>query len=406
MTPPPGALAGLRVLDLSRVLAGPWCAQILADLGADVIKVERPGAGDDTRRWEPTFERAGERHSSYFLAVNRGKRSVTVNLASPEGADLVRSLVCQSDIVVENFKAGDLERRGLGYAALKALNPGLIYCSITGFGQTGPLREKAGYDTILQAMGGLMSLTGEADEAIGGGPQRCGLPVIDMMTGMYSAIAILAAVRHREHTGEGQYIDMSLMDVQVSNLAYYGLDYLMTGRVQGRTGNANPVSHPSGPYACADGQVVILVGNDSQFGKFAAAIDRPELGEDPRFALSRDRVVNNRLLDSLIEQALAERPAAYWLEVLERAGVPCGPIQDIAAVMNHPQVAARNARKSVMHPQLGELPLVASPLRLEATPPAYDRAPPMLGQHTAEVLAATLGLASGEIDELRQRGVV
>jgi crotonobetainyl-CoA:carnitine CoA-transferase CaiB-like acyl-CoA transferase len=400
------ALEGLRVLDLSRVLAGPWCGQILADLGADVIKVERPQTGDDTRRWEPSFERDGERHSSYFLAVNRGKRSITVNLATPEGSALIRDLARQSDVLIENFKVGDLDRQGLGYSDLSKVNPRLVYCSITGFGQTGPLRTKAGYDTILQAMGGLMSITGNPDGEPGGGPQRCGLPVIDMMTGVYSALAILAAIHRREQTGKGQHIDMSLLDVQVSSLAYYGLDYALNGRVQGRTGNANPVSHPSGPYRCADGRIVILVGNDDQFRRFCGALGRADMLEDARFAASRDRVANNHALDDAIEDALAARSVADWLEILEKAGVPCGPIQDIAAVMAHPQVIARSACTSIEHAQLGTIPLMASPLRLSDTPPAYRLPPPMLGEHTAQVLKEMLGMADGQVEEFRQRGIV
>jgi crotonobetainyl-CoA:carnitine CoA-transferase CaiB-like acyl-CoA transferase len=412
----PAALQGLRVLDLSRVLAGPWCAQMLADLGAEVIKLERPHTGDDSRRWEPSFptngngegegEGEGERTSAYFCAANRGKRSVTVNLASDEGADIVRRLAAVSDVIIENYKADDLARYGLDYARLAEINPRLVYCSITGFGQTGPYRARAGYDTIIQAMGGLMSLTGERDDLPGGGPQRAGLPAIDIMTGVYAAFAILAALRHRDVSGRGQHLDLSLLDVQVSSLAYFGLNFLTTGRVQRRTGNTNPVTHPSGVYACADGQIVVLVGNDEQFTRFCRVLGLPELAGEARFASSGLRVENSAALNAIIGPVLRAAPAAAWAAALEKAGVPCGPINDMAGVFADPHVRARGAVGSVHHPAIGEIPILASPVRMSATPVRYDLPPPVLGEHTGEVLERVLGLPEEEVGRLREKGIL
>lgn len=407
--PLPKALTGLRVLDLSRVLAGPLCAQILADMGAEVIKIERPNVGDDTRHWEPSFvsDKEGvERHSSYFWSVNRGKESVTINLATEEGAKLIRQLVSISDILIENYKVDDLARYGLSYADLSVINPRLVYCSITGFGQTGPYRSRSGYDTIIQAMGGLMSITGEKDGRPGGGPQRCGVPVIDMMTGVYSALAILAAIRFRDLSNLGQHIDMSLLDVQVATLAYFGVDYLATDRVQKRTGNSNPVSHPSGAYTCADGELVILVGNNEQFVRFCSAIEMPELAEDARFAGSAGRVVHGAELNQLIGPKLLLHPVAYWSKILELAGIPYGPINDIAGVFANPQVQFRQAATSVSHEYLGEIPIVANPIKMSVTPPSYERPPPMLGEHTASVIERLLGLSQEEIKNFKSKKII
>ncbi|GAA5231851.1 CaiB/BaiF CoA-transferase family protein [Verticiella sediminum] len=382
---------------------------MLSDLGAEVIKIERAGVGDDTRRWEPCAPSpAGDdqRHSCYFLAANRGKKSLTIDLSQPKGADIVRRLAAGSDILIENYKTGDLDRYGLGFEALSKSNPGLIYCSITGFGQTGPYRSRAGYDTIVQAMGGLMHITGESDDMPAGGPQRCGLPVIDLMTGVYAAAAILAALRHRDATGHGQYIDMSLLDVQVSSLAYFGLNYLTTGRVQQRSGNRNPVSHPSGVYTCSDGRVVVIVGNNRQFTSFCTALGVPQLASDERFAENESRVGNALALDTVLDPLFAAAPVAHWLTTLSAAGVPCGPINDIAQVFADPQVLARGAVTTASHPVLGEIPLLASPMRLSATPTRHTLSPPMLGEHTSEVLRDRLGLTDDAIVRLRRNGIV
>ncbi|KRB74231.1 CoA-transferase [Noviherbaspirillum sp. Root189] len=402
------ALNGLRVLDLSRILAGPWSSQILADLGAEVIKVERPRQGDDSRRWEPSVPLGenGVAASAYFCAANRGKQSITVNLASAEGADIIRRLAEVSDVLIENYKADDLARYGLGYEDLSKINPRLVYCSITGFGQTGPYRARAGYDTIIQAMGGLMSITGERDDRPGGGAQRSGMPVIDLMTGIYAAVAILAALRHRDASGVGQHLDLSLLDVQVSSLAYFGLNYLATGRIQSRMGNTNPVTHPSGVYSCADRQIVILVGNDDQFARFCVILGLPELARDERFASSGLRVQHSAALDCQIIPVLQSATASVWINKLEQVGVPCGPINDMAAVFSDPHIQARGAATSVSHPELGEIPILASPIRMSVTPVQYCLAPPLLGEHTRDVLSRLLGFGGKDFDELCSKGIV
>jgi formyl-CoA transferase len=403
------ALGHLRVLDLTRVLAGPWCTQLLADLGADVVKVERPGSGDDTRAWGPPYLKdaggADTTEAAYYLAANRGKRSVTVDLSHPDGQRVVRRLAERADIVVENYKAGQLARYGLDYATLAALNPRLIYCSITGFGQSGPHADRAGYDFIIQGMGGFMSITGERDDRPGGGPQKAGVAVSDLMTGMYSAVAILAAVTHRERTGEGQHIDMALFDVMLAMLANMNMNYLTSGRPPGRAGNAHPNIVPYQVFEAADGHVIIAVGNDGQFVKFCEVAGRPDLAADPAYRRNADRVRNRAAVLAVLEPLVRTRPVAFWVERLDAAGVPCGPINDIAQALADPQVAARALRIELPHPLAGTLPLVANPIKLSATPPAYERAPPVLGQHTDEVLGEC-GFDAAEIARLKADGAV
>ncbi|MBD5803196.1 CaiB/BaiF CoA-transferase family protein [Aromatoleum evansii] len=405
-----GALSHLRVLDLSRVLAGPWAGQTLADLGADVIKVERPGSGDDTRGWGPPYlkDRDGEdtREAAYYLAANRGKRSVTIDITRPEGQALVRELAAESDILIENYKVGALARYGLGYEDIRKLNSRLIYCSITGFGQNGPLAEIPGYDFIIQAMGGMMSITGERDELPGGGPQKLGIAFADLMTGMYATVAILAALAHRDVSGTGQYIDMALLDVQVASMSNMNLNYLTSGRVPGRHGNAHANIVPYQVFPAQDLPFVVAAGNDGQFAKLAAVVGRPELAVDPRFATNAGRVRHREELIPLLEALFRERPAQHWIDALGAAGVPSGPINDIAQALDHPQVRHRGMRIELPHPQAGTVPLVASPFKLSTTPVRYDRPPPLLGEHTREILANRLGRTSAEIEALHARGVI
>ena len=396
----------MRVLDLSRVLAGPWASQVLADLGAEVIKVERPGGGDDTRGWGPPWLRdpsgAETSESAYFLSANRGKKSITVDLTRPEGQDLVRRLAACSDVVLENYKVGALDRYGLGYADLSALNPRLVYCSITGFGQTGPYRQRAGYDFLIQGMGGLMSLTGEPD----GEPMKVGVAVLDIVTGMYAATAVLAALAHRERSGRGQHVDLALLDVQVATLANQAQSYLVTGSNPRRLGNAHPSIVPYQAFATADGHIILAVGNDGQFARFCQVAGRPDLAADERFRANAGRVLHRAALVPELERVLAMRPSSDWIASLEAAGVPCGPINDLGQVFEDPQVRARGMRLEVPHPLAGTASLVASPLRLSATPVAPGTAPPTLGQHTHEVLAEVLGLDEATRASLREVGVI
>ena len=405
-----GALSHLRVLDLSRVLAGPWAGQILADLGAEVIKVERPGNGDDTRAWGPPFlkdaygESTGE--AAYYLSANRNKQSVTIDFTKPEGQQLVRELAAKSDILIENFKVGGLQAYGLDYASLKALNPDLIYCSITGFGQTGPYAKRAGYDFMVQGLGGLMSLTGRPEGEEGAGPVKVGVALTDILTGLYSTVAILAALAHRQHDGGGQHIDMALLDVQVACLANQAMNYLTTGVAPQRLGNAHPNIVPYQDFPTADGDFILTVGNDSQFRKFAEVAGRSEWVDDPRFATNKLRVANRGVLVPLIRQATVFKTTAEWVAQLEAVGVPCGPINDLAQVFADPQVQARGLAMQLPHALAGLVPQVASPIRLSETPVEYRNAPPLLGEHTQQVLERVLGMQVGAVQALRLSGVL
>jgi len=405
-----GALSHIRVLDLSRVLAGPWAGQILADLGAEVIKVERPGKGDDTRAWGPPFLRdpQGENTSeaAYYLSANRNKQSVTIDFTLAEGQKLVRELAAKSDILIENFKVGGLAAYGLDYASLKAINPQLIYCSITGFGQTGPYSKRAGYDFMIQGLGGLMSLTGREEGQEGAGPVKVGVALTDVLTGVYSSTAILAALAHRDQGGLGQHIDMALLDVQVACLANQALNYLTTGVAPVRLGNAHPNIVPYQDFPTADGDFILTVGNDSQFRKFAEVAGHAQWADDPRFLTNKLRVAHRAELIPLIRQATVFKTTAQWVSELECAGVPCGPINDLAQVFADPQVQARGLAMSLPHLLGGSVPQVASPIRLSETPVEYRSGPPVLGEHTDLILESLLGLSSAEVCRLRTAGVL
>lgn len=393
-------LAHLRVLDLSRVLAGPWAGQMLADLGAEVIKVEKPVEGDDTRKWGPPFAEGGE--SAYYLSANRGKRSVAIDMATPEGQKLIRALAAKSDVVLENFKLGGLAKYGLDYASLKAHKPDIVYCSITGFGQTGPYAPRAGYDFLIQGMGGLMSLTGET----GGEPMKVGVALTDIFTGMYASVAVLAALAHRDRTGQGQHVDLALLDVQVAVLANQASNYLVGGMVPQRLGNSHPNIVPYQAFPTADGHAILAIGNDGQFSRFCAVAGQEQWAADPRFSTNVARVENREILVPLIRAVLQTRTTADWMAALEEAGVPCGPINDLAQVFADPQVRHRNMVVSIPHPQAGSVDLVANPIHLSETPITYDRAPPLLGADTNDILAQVLGLEAGVLDDLRAQGVI
>ena len=405
-----GALSHLRVLDLSRVLAGPWAGQILADLGADVIKVERPGKGDDTRAWGPPFLRDADgsdtSEAAYYLSANRNKRSVTIDFTQQRGQQLVLELALQSDILIENFKVGGLAAYGLDYESLKAINPRLIYCSITGFGQTGPYAKRAGYDFMIQGLGGLMSLTGRAEGEEGAGPVKVGVALTDILTGLYSSVAILAALAHRDLCGEGQYIDMALLDVQVACLANQAMNYLTTGVAPRRMGNAHPNIVPYQDFPTADGDFILTVGNDSQFRRFAEVAGQPQWADDPRFMTNSLRVANRQVLIPLIRQATVFKTTTQWVAELEAAGVPCGPINDLSQVFADAQVIARGLKVELPHMLAPSVPQVASPLRLSRTPVEYRCAPPLLGEHTGQVLTELLGVGAAQIAELQSAGVI
>nr|WP_315230077.1 CaiB/BaiF CoA-transferase family protein [uncultured Limnohabitans sp.] len=413
------SLDGIRILDLSRVLAGPWCTQTLADLGADVIKIERPGAGDDTRSWGPPFlkdtQGADTRDAAYYLGANRNKRSVTCNISTSEGQALIRELVKSCDVFIENFKVGDMARYGLDFASLIALNPRLVYCSVTGFGQTGPYRERAGYDYAVQGIGGLMSVTGERDD-LGGGPQKVGVAVADLFTGMYATVAILAALRHAEKTGQGQQVDMALLDTQVAMLANLGANYLVSGqkegKVPGRAGNAHQNIVPYQVFEVApmpDGtkdHLILAVGNDGQYAKFCAVANRPDLATDPRFVKNADRVRHRAVLVPMLETVMLSRSKSAWLEALEAAKVPCGAINNLAEVFADPHIRARDMVSSWTHPLAGSVELVASPMKLSVTPVRQDITPPTLGQHTDEVLHDLLQMDASAIAALRRQHII
>jgi crotonobetainyl-CoA:carnitine CoA-transferase CaiB-like acyl-CoA transferase len=385
-----GPLSHIRVLDLSRIMAGPWAGQILADLGADVIKVERPGAGDDTRGWGPPFlkDKAGRdsKDAGYFLAVNRGKRSIALDLADAEQARIVRALAARADVVLENFKVGALAKYGLAYDDLRTVNPRLIYCSITGFGQNGPRAEQAAYDFMIQGMSGLMSVTGEADGKPGGGPQKVGVPIVDIMTGMYGAIAVLAALARRNESGEGEHIDIGMFDVGLSFLANQAMNSLLTGKPARRSGNAHPNIQPQDVFKARDGYLVLAVGNDDQFARFCDVLERPDLAKDERFKTNAARVTNNAALMPLIVEILASRDRAHWVAGFDRAGVPCGPINTIPEAFADPQARHRGMLIEIAHAVAGSVPQVASPMRFKNAPLAHDRPPPLLGEHSEEIL--------------------
>ena len=406
----PRPLSHIRVLDLSRVLAGPWASQNLADLGAEVIKVERPGSGDDTRSWGPPFlkDRYGKdtREAAYFLSVNRGKKSVTLDISKPEGQRIARELAAKSDVIIENYKVGGLAKYGLAYEDLRKINPRIVYCSITGFGQSGPSAHRPGYDFIFQGMGGLMSITGERDGEPGGGPQKVGIAVTDVLAGMYASLAITAAIAHRERTGAGQCIDLALLDSIVAFGANQILNYFTSGKTPGRYGNAHANVVPYEVFATADGHVILAVGNDSQFASFCRVAGRPELAADPLYATMPGRITNRVTLIPLLREIFGQRPSGRWIAELEAANVPCGPINDYGEVFEDPQVRHRGLKIEIPHPAGVPCPTVASPMRFSATPVEYELPPPLLGQHTREVLGDLLGMRRQEIERLAAMKVI
>ncbi|RCW68489.1 CaiB/BaiF CoA transferase family protein [Pseudorhodoferax soli] len=404
-----GPFPHIRVLDLSRILAAPLAAQILGDLGAEVIKIEKPGHGDDTRTFGPPWMKDAQgvdtSESAYFLAGNRNKKSITLDIATPRGQEILRELVRVSDVLIENYKVGNLDRYGLGYEDLKKINPRLIYCSLTGFGQDGPYAERPGYDFVFQGMGGLMSITGEMDGLPGGGPQKVGIPIIDYMTGLNAAIALCAALAHRERTGEGQHIDCALLDMAVAVNVTQVLSQFCGGQIPRRLGNAHPHIVPYEVFPTADGHMILAVANDAQFQRFCAVADRPSLAADPRFATNSQRVINRGILTPIVTELLAKQSRRWWQEHLEQAGVACGPINNLHEVFEDPQVLHRGLRVDMPHP-LGTAPTLASPLRLSATPVSYRRAPPLLGEHTREVLEELLHMPASAVDALSAERVI
>lgn len=405
-----GALSHIRVLDLARILAGPWCTQNLADMGADVIKVERPGVGDDTRHWGPPWIKDADGNdtldSAYYASCNRNKRSVTINIGTPEGQAMVRELAKTADVFIENYKQGDLARYQLDYESIKAVNPSIVYCSITGYGQSGPYAQRPGYDFVFQGLGGIMSITGERDDLPGGGPQKTGMALSDIMTGMYSTIAILSALAHRTVTGKGQYIDMALLDCTVAVGSNQAVSYLMTGKIPKRFGNAHAAVVPYQAFATADGHVIITAGNDAQWQRYCAVMERPDLAEDARFKRTNDRIINRDILIPEVQRTMLTRTCADWLARLEAADVPCGPINNYKQVFEDPQVIHRKMHVDIPRTDGGVVPALASPLRLTETPAAYRYAPPELGEHTNDILGELLGKTDTQIADLRQRGVI
>ncbi|HZF18441.1 MAG TPA: CaiB/BaiF CoA-transferase family protein [Burkholderiales bacterium] len=406
----PLPLSHIRVLDLSRVLAGPWASQNLADLGAEVLKIERPGSGDDTRSWGPPFlkDKDGKetRESAYFLSVNRGKKSVTLDIAKPEGQRIARALAGKCDVLLENYKVGGLAKYGLAYEDLRKINSRIIYCSITGFGQSGPSAHRPGYDFIFQGMGGLMSITGERDGEPGGGPQKVGIAVTDVLAGMYASLAITAAIAHRERTGAGQYIDLALLDSIVAFGANQIMNYFTSGKTPGRYGNAHANVVPYEVFATADGHVILAVGNDSQFASFCKVAGRPELAADPRYGSMPGRIRNRGELIPLVREIIKRRASKDWIERLEAANVPCGPINSYKEVFEDSQVAHRKLKIEMPHPLAGTMPGIASPMRFSETPVEYKLPPPLLGQHTREILGSLLGLGNDELDRLAAQEII
>jgi crotonobetainyl-CoA:carnitine CoA-transferase CaiB-like acyl-CoA transferase len=404
-----GPLSHIRVLDLSRIMAGPWTTQILADLGADVLKVERPRVGDDTRSWGPPYLKdasgADTQEAAYYLAVNRGKRSITVSLDKPEGQQLIRRLAEGCDILVENFKVGTLKRYGLDYTSLKAVNPRLIYCSITGFGQTGPKSELAAYDFAIQAMGGLMSVTGEREDKPGGGPQKVGIPIVDLTTGMYATVAVLAALAAREVSGKGEFVDIGMLDVQAAMLSNQAMNFFTSGRLPRSNGNAHPNIQPQDVFDCRDGKMVLAVGNDGQFAKFCQIIGQPDLAQDERYATNAARVRHQDTLTPLLRACLMREDRAHWVDALGDAGVPCGPINSVAEVFDDPQIKHRRMKIDLPHPLSGTVSLLTSPIRMTEAPLSVNRAPPLLGEHTEQILRE-LGLDADKIRALRADSVI
>lgn len=404
------ALSHLKVVDLSRILAGPWASQQLADMGATVWKIERPDGGDDTRGWGPPFlkDRHGQptRDAAYYLCCNRNKQSLTLDITTPEGQDIVRALVREADVLIENYKVGGLAKYGLDYESLSAINPRLVYCSITGFGQTGPYAKRPGYDLLLQGMGGYMSVTGRRADEPGAGPQRVGVAIVDLFTGLYAATGILAALANREQSGKGQHIDLALLDVEVASLANQASNYLVSGISPEPAGNAHPNIVPYQDFVTADGAMILAVGNDGQFARLALVVGQPDLAKDERFATNAARVANRAGLIPILAQATATRTTAEWIAALEEANVPCGPINSIADVFADPQVVARGIERRLEHPLAGAIATVASPLRFSDTPVEYRNAPPVLGQDTAAVLSAVVGLSSDAINTLAEKGVI
>ncbi|TVT75935.1 MAG: CoA transferase [Denitromonas halophila] len=409
-----GALSHLRVLDLSRILAGPWASQLLADLGAEVIKIERPGVGDDTRHWGPPYladeTGAPTSEAAYYLGANRNKRSVTIDITTPDGQQLVRDLAARSDVVIENFKVGGLKQYGLDYESLRAVNPKLVVCSITGFGQTGPYAPRAGYDFLIQGMGGLMSLTGRPDEAEGGGPMKVGVALTDILTGLYASNAVLAAIAYRDRdgfrAGDGQHIDLALLDVQVACLANQAMNYLTSGKAPQRLGNAHPNIVPYQDFPTADGYMILAIGNDAQFARFCESAGQPALATDARFATNAARVANRDVLIPKLNALTVTRSTSEWIARLETLAVPCGPINTVADVFDDPQVQARGLRVDLPHPLAGTAPQVACPIRLSGTPVSYRNAPPVLGADTDAVLTELLDLGAEARADLRARKIV
>lgn len=404
-----GPLTHIKVLDLSRVLAGPWAGQILADLGATVIKVERPGAGDDTRVWGPPFlkdEQGNEtREACYFLAANRGKESITVDISKPEGQDIIHKLASEADIVLENYKVGTLDRYKLGYEDLKTVNPSLIYCSVTGFGQSGPLAELPAYDFMIQAMGGLMSVTGERDGQPGAGPQKVGMPIMDLMTGMWAAVGVLAALARRNETGQGEYIDLAMLDVMVATIANQGMNYLVSGKTPQRMGNKHPNIQPQDVFDCTDGKMVLAVGNDGQFASFCKAMGHPEMAQDERFITNRARVINLTALMEFVSGEISKRSRKECIDALRAHGVPCGPINTIPEILADPQIVHRQMLRYLPHPSAGKVPQIVSPLNFKQAPLTFDQAPPLLGASTEKILK-DIGITQQQYAALLASGVI